>query len=41
MGNYKLTKEIFEEKSNIIHNNKYNYQFVDYINNRSSSSITL
>ncbi len=38
-GNYKLTNIIFKEKANLIHNNKYNYKLVNYINNRTKVQI--
>ncbi|MCK9445483.1 hypothetical protein M0Q50_01150 [bacterium] len=38
-GNKKLTKEKFEEKSNIIHNNYFDYSLVIYINNSTKVKI--
>lgn len=38
-GNKKLTTEEFIEKSNLIHNNKYNYSLVDYKNNSTKIKI--
>ena len=37
--NKKYTKEEFIKKSDIIHNNKYNYSLVDYINNHTKINI--
>ena len=38
-GNHRLTKKIFIEKSNKIHNNKYDYSDVKYINNKTKVKI--
>jgi len=38
-GNKNLTSLEFINKSNSIHNNKYNYDFVDYINNSTEVKI--
>lgn len=35
----KLTKEEFSNRSNICHNNKYNYDMVEYKNNRTKVCI--
>ena len=39
-GNFKLNNFIFEEKSNIIHNDKYIYENVDYISTHKKVIIT-
>ena len=41
MGKPKLTREIFEEKSNLLHNNKYTYDNVIYINNKTYLYLSL
>lgn len=38
-GKFKYTKESFAEKSNKIHNNKYNYSLVNYIDNKTHVNI--
>jgi very-short-patch-repair endonuclease len=38
-GKNKLTRDIFTERSNIIHQNKYDYSKFEYINNREASII--
>ena len=38
-GNKKLTNDVFIKKSNIIHNNKYDYSLVNYKNNRTKVKI--
>ena len=37
---YKLNKDIFIERSNKVHNNKYDYSKVEYINQRTKVIIT-
>jgi len=38
-GNIKLTTEKFTERANLIHNNKYDYSLVEYINNKTKVKI--
>ncbi|MFM2393874.1 MAG: Pacmanvirus [Bacteroidota bacterium] len=39
IDNNKLTKDVFISKSNEIHNNKYDYSLVNYINNKTKVKI--